>query len=148
MAPTGTYLSSDPNTPLLSGTEPVPTSETTRLTDALTGGHLYDNNNVHTPQQHLAKPPENLGRLLYVSHFLSTWNSRLFEFGAILFVASIFVGTLLPTSAYALTRAAAAIIFSPVVGGYIDSGNRLRIVRLSIGKFIALRVFCIVLDGS
>ncbi|KAG6902513.1 hypothetical protein C0995_015705 [Termitomyces sp. Mi166 len=74
----------------------------------------------------------NLHYLLYISHFLSTWNSRLFEFGAILFVTSIYTGTLLPTSAYALIRTAAAILFSPTIGKYIDSGNRLQVVRLSI----------------
>jgi len=80
----------------------------------------------------------SISRLLYASHFLSTWNSRLFEFGAILFVANIFPGTLLPTSAYALARSAAAIFLSPAVGHYIDAGNRLRVVRLSIGKSTSL----------
>ncbi|RDL35914.1 Uncharacterized protein BP5553_06526 [Venustampulla echinocandica] len=69
---------------------------------------------------------------LYVSHFLSTWNTRVFEFGAVLYLASIFPGTLLPMSVYALTRGTAAIIFSSAVGQYIDTGNRLRVVRLSI----------------
>jgi hypothetical protein len=76
--------------------------------------------------------PGNATRL-YISHFLSTWNSRLFEFGAVLFLASIFPATLLPTSIYALTRSAAAIVLSPAVGRYIDRGNRLQVVRTSIG---------------
>ncbi|KAF8531418.1 Ferroporti-1 [Gautieria morchelliformis] len=67
-----------------------------------------------------------------MSHFLSTWNSRVFEFGAILFIASIFPGTLLPASLYALVRAASAICFAPAVGHYIDTGNRLAVVRFSI----------------
>lgn len=71
---------------------------------------------------------------LYISHFLSTWNSRVFEFGAALYLASIFPGTLLPMSVYALARGAAAILFSPAIGQYIDTGNRLQVVRLSIGK--------------
>ncbi|KAJ3781006.1 Ferroporti-1 [Lentinula aff. detonsa] len=37
-------------------------------------------------------------------------------------------------SIYALTRAASAIIFSPVIGRYIDTANRIHVVRLSIGK--------------
>jgi hypothetical protein len=78
--------------------------------------------------------------LLYCSHFLSTWNSRSFEFGAVLFLASIFPGTLLPLSIYALVRAAAAIVLSPAVGGYIDQGNRLRVIRTSIGKCCSLRI--------
>ncbi|PYH91069.1 iron-regulated transporter [Aspergillus ellipticus CBS 707.79] len=35
-------------------------------------------------------------------------------------------------SAYALSRGLAAIIFAPVVGHYIDAGNRLQVVRVSI----------------
>lgn len=75
----------------------------------------------------------SISRRLYVSHFLSTWNSRAFEFGAVLFLASIFPATLLPSSVYALARAASAIVLSPAVGRYIDNGNRLQVVRFSIG---------------
>jgi hypothetical protein len=41
---------------------------------------------------------------------------------------------LLPMSVYALVRAASAIVLSPVVGRYIDSGGRLQVIRVSIGK--------------
>ena len=73
-------------------------------------------------------------RQLYISHFLSTWNVRGFEFGAVLFLATIFPGTLLPMSVYALIRATAAILLSPLVGWLIDNGERLKIIRISIGK--------------
>lgn len=63
---------------------------------------------------------------------MSTWNSRVFEFGAVLYLASIYPGTLLPMSVYALSRGLAAILFAPAVGYYIDVGNRLQVVRLSI----------------
>ena len=79
-------------------------------------------------------------RQLYISHFLSTWNVRGFEFGAVLFLATIFPGTLLPMSVYALVRAASAILLSPVVGRYIDSGDRLQVIRVSIGKSIGSQV--------
>ena len=78
--------------------------------------------------------PTAISRRLYISHFLSTWNSRAFEFGAVLFLASIFPHTLLPLSIYALIRSGASVIFGPMVGRAIDSRNRLQIVRLSIGK--------------
>jgi hypothetical protein len=78
--------------------------------------------------------PARITRRLYASHFLSTWNTRVFEFGAVLYLASIFPGTLLPMSVYALTRGTSAILFSPAVGQYIDTGNRLQVVRLSIGN--------------
>jgi iron-regulated transporter 1 len=69
---------------------------------------------------------------LYTSHALSTWNSRLFEFGAFLFLAKTYPLTLLPASVYALARAAAAALISPWLGSYIDTADRLRAVRLSI----------------
>ena len=78
--------------------------------------------------------PARITKRLYTSHFLSTWNTRVFEFGAILYLASIFPRTLLPMSVYALARGTSAILFSPAVGQYIDTGNRLQVVRLSIGS--------------
>ncbi|KAF7328398.1 Solute carrier family 40 protein [Mycena venus] len=82
---------------------------------------------------------------LYTSHFLSTWNSRLFEFGAVLFLASIFPDTLLPMSVYALARSAAAILFAQPVGVWIDTGNRLSVVRMSIvGQRLAVVGSCAV----
>ena len=73
-------------------------------------------------------------RRLYISHFLSTWNSRSFEFGAVLFLASVFPNTLLPLSIYALVRSASAIVFAPMIGRAIDRRDRLQVVRFSIGK--------------
>jgi hypothetical protein len=78
--------------------------------------------------------PTAISRRLYLSHFLSTWNSRSFEFGAVLFLASIFTGTLLPLSIYALVRSVSAIIFAPMIGRAIDRRDRLHVVRFSIGK--------------
>lgn len=83
---------------------------------------------------HVANAPHSKPAFrLYISHFLSTWNSRVFEFGAVLYLASIYPGTLLPMSVYALSRGVAAILLAPAVGNYIDTGNRLQVVRVSIG---------------
>ncbi|RGP73491.1 hypothetical protein FSPOR_2073 [Fusarium sporotrichioides] len=71
-------------------------------------------------------------RRLYVSHTLSTWNSRVFEFGSVLYLASIFPGTLMPLAVYSIIRGAAAIALSSWVGHYIDRNDRLKTVRLSI----------------
>ena len=75
---------------------------------------------------------EHLKRRLYISHFLSTWNSRTFEFAALLVVARLFQETLLPVSIYALFRAGSAICFAPFIGRYVDRGYRLKTVRFSI----------------
>ncbi|KAK7690244.1 hypothetical protein QCA50_006899 [Cerrena zonata] len=85
-------------------------------------------------------------RYLYLSHFLSTWNSRAFEFGAVLFISSAFPGSLLPTSVYALARALSAILFAPFVGKYIDTHDRLHVVRLSIlSQRLAVAVSCVII---
>ncbi|KAL6871889.1 Ferroporti-1 [Trichoderma novae-zelandiae] len=81
---------------------------------------------------HDSHVPASIARRLYLSHFLSTWNSRVFEFGAVLYMALVFPGTLLPMSLYALVRGLSAIVFAPAVGWYIDTGNRLQVVRVSI----------------
>ncbi|KAK9324239.1 Ferroporti-1 [Lipomyces orientalis] len=67
-----------------------------------------------------------------VSHFLSAWNSRIFEYSAVLFLASIFPGTLLPPSVYALWRALSAMFLAPAMGRQVDRTNRLVVVRRSI----------------
>lgn len=79
-----------------------------------------------------AEVPNSIAFRLYTSHFLSTWNSRLFEFGAALFLTSIFPGTLLPVSVYSLVRNAGYIIFAQPLGAWINKGNRLNIIRTSI----------------
>ncbi|PWY65837.1 hypothetical protein BO83DRAFT_367682 [Aspergillus eucalypticola CBS 122712] len=79
--------------------------------------------------------PQNSTRILfrlYVSHFLSTWNSRMFEFGAVLFLATIFPGTLRYASIYALVRSLAAVVLSSWLGSVVDRANRLRAIRHSI----------------
>jgi solute carrier family 40 (iron-regulated transporter), member 1 len=97
-------------------------------------GHSTDetpllDGNTNTESQGYIK----VTRALYVSHLLSTCNARIFEFGAVLFLAELFSGTLLPASVYALVRAASAILLSPAVGHHVDTGHRLQVVRLSIG---------------
>ncbi|KAG9252817.1 Ferroporti-1 [Emericellopsis atlantica] len=74
------------------------------------------------------------------------WNSRLFEFGAVLFLADIFPGTLLPMSVYALVRGFAAVLFAQTVGSWVDKGNRLHVVRASIiGQRASVIASCLVL---
>lgn len=71
---------------------------------------------------------------LYLSHFLSTWNSRMFEFAAFLFLAAVFPGTLLFASIYALARSCAVFLLSSSIGSLMDRTNRLVTIRHSIGE--------------
>ncbi|KAG8158100.1 hypothetical protein KVR01_011861 [Diaporthe batatas] len=111
------------------------------------GHHLLseaadDNDPAVTP----SSVPRSLGLRLYVSHFLSTWNSRVFEFGAALFLTSIFPGTLLPVSVYSLVRNAGCIVFAQPVGSWINRGNRLSLIRASIvGQRVPVAASCALL---
>lgn len=90
-----------------------------------------------------AHVPRAVAARLYVSHFLSTWNSRLFEFGAALFLTSVFPGTLLSVSIYSLVRNAGYIIFAQPLGAWINTSNRLNIVRASIiGQRVPVAASC------
>ncbi|KAK8238875.1 hypothetical protein HDK77DRAFT_447103 [Phyllosticta capitalensis] len=86
--------------------------------------------------------------LLYVSHTLSTWNSRTFEFGAVLFLATLFPGTLAPASAYALVRAGAAFMLAGKVGAWVDAWHRLKALRWSIvSQRVSVALGCLLFLG-
>jgi iron-regulated transporter 1 len=73
-----------------------------------------------------------MSNYIYFSHFLSTWNARVLEYGAVLFLAELLPDTFLPLSLYALFRSFSAILLSHKLGVYIDSTNRLEVIRGSI----------------
>ncbi|KAF9691884.1 hypothetical protein EKO04_010044 [Ascochyta lentis] len=90
--------------------------------------------------------PRALLYRLYISHTLSTWNARTFEFGAVIFLAAIFPGTLFFASCYALFRSAAAAAFGTWIGGLVDSKNRLHVVRQSIvWQRVSVALSCLIL---
>ncbi|KAJ9134450.1 hypothetical protein NKR23_g10099 [Pleurostoma richardsiae] len=70
---------------------------------------------------------------LYVSHFLSTWNMRSYEFAVILLFASAYPQTLLPTSVRGVLTNAAALFLSPAVGNWVDrNACRFRTIKTTI----------------
>ncbi|KAF2017624.1 hypothetical protein BU24DRAFT_420667 [Aaosphaeria arxii CBS 175.79] len=84
---------------------------------------------------------------LYLSHALSTWNARTFEFGAVIFLATIFPHTLFYTSLYALCRSGAATVFSSYIGWIVDRTDRLVVVRQSImWQRYTVAVSCLILQ--
>jgi iron-regulated transporter 1 len=90
--------------------------------------------NIELPQASPTTSPSIRSVLwkLYLSHTLSTWNARTFEFGAVIFLATIFPNTLFYTSLYALCRSVAAAILSSWIGGLVDRIHRLTTIRHSI----------------
>ncbi|KAF2638274.1 iron transporter [Massarina eburnea CBS 473.64] len=85
-----------------------------------------------TTQDAQSTPDRSVLWKLYLSHTLSTWNARTFEFGAVIFLARIFPGTLFYASCYALFRSFAATLFSSYIGTLVDTRSRLWAVRQSI----------------
>ncbi|KAK9462244.1 Ferroporti-1 [Lipomyces oligophaga] len=71
-------------------------------------------------------------RRICVSHSFSAWNDRVFQFSAVLILAIVYPGTLLPASVYALSRSVVAIVFAPKMGEKIEKIDRLVVVRRSI----------------
>ncbi|KAJ4388226.1 hypothetical protein N0V93_008833 [Gnomoniopsis smithogilvyi] len=163
-APATEPVSSDPTTHdtdlaavgLLPQSAEVSYTATTPMTDAeratgITAGHhllhqLENGNEEANVLDTGAEVSNSIAFRLYTSHFLSTWNSRLFEFGAALFLTSIFPGTLLPVSVYSLVRNAGYIIFAQPLGAWMNKGNRLNIIRTSIvGQRVPVAASCALL---
>ncbi|EPS41247.1 hypothetical protein H072_4815 [Dactylellina haptotyla CBS 200.50] len=70
---------------------------------------------------------------LYLSHFLSTWNSRTYEFAAVVFTVEAFPNTLLPASISGIAQCITLIILSPLVGAWADhSASRLNSLKVTI----------------
>lgn len=134
-----------------SAQDPMTAPTTTNITElnATPGHHLLHGGGGDEDDDPAVIPnsvPRALALRLYVSHFLSTWNSRVFEFGAALFLTSIFPGTLLPVSIYSLVRNAGYIIFAQPVGNWINRGNRLSLIRASIiGQRVPVAASCALL---
>jgi iron-regulated transporter 1 len=88
----------------------------------------------------------NITTRLYTSHALAAWSSRTFEFGAILFLASIYPGTLLYASLYALIRSLSSTLLSSRIGAYLDRTDRLVSIRLGImAQRVSVVLSCVLL---
>lgn len=69
---------------------------------------------------------------LYVSHFLSAWGDRMWQFAVPLLFMTIFVNTLLPSVCFSLCSYVATVLVMPHLGPWIDSSNRWTLMRTSI----------------
>ncbi|KAJ5817582.1 hypothetical protein N7447_007590 [Penicillium robsamsonii] len=119
---------------LLESTSPGPSQHLSESVTNSSSTHLLASANDTSPPHNNTPAPEAHSVLtrLYISHALSAWNSRMFEFGAVLFLASIFPGTLLYASIYALVRAFSTVALSSWLGAQVDRSDRLVAVRYSI----------------
>jgi iron-regulated transporter 1 len=101
------------------------------------------------PNEPPAAPPPKYKLSLtffYTSHFLFTWNDRVWEFASVIFLIAAYPQTLLPSSIFGLVTTASAILFGPAIGRWFDAHERLMSVRAAIlVQRIAVAVGCVLL---
>ena len=69
---------------------------------------------------------------IYISHFLTSWTDRVFEFLAYLLLAKIFHESLLLPSIYGFITTLSAVFLSSHVGHWVDKFPRLPFVRYTL----------------
>ncbi|KAK3804808.1 MAG: hypothetical protein JOS17DRAFT_797906 [Linnemannia elongata] len=74
----------------------------------------------------------NNNHKLYISHALTSWVDRSFEFASYLLISKIYTSSLLQSSIYGLTTTLAALILSNQIGNWINILSRLNIYRTTL----------------
>ncbi|WAQ95006.1 S40A1-like protein [Mya arenaria] len=69
---------------------------------------------------------------VYISHFLSAWGDRMWQFGVGLFLVIIAPDSLLLTAIYGFAMGAAILLLGPIVGDWVDKTSRLSAARISL----------------
>ncbi|KAG9321869.1 hypothetical protein KVV02_002205 [Mortierella alpina] len=69
---------------------------------------------------------------LYISHFLTSWVDRSFEFASYLLIAKVFTTSLLQSSLYGLITTLAALLLSNRIGNWINILSRLHTYRITL----------------
>jgi solute carrier family 40 (iron-regulated transporter), member 1 len=68
---------------------------------------------MHSASESQAVVTAKMAYMLYLCHFLSTWNARVYEFGAVVFTAAAFPGGLMASSIlYVFHMRSPSVIFS------------------------------------
>ncbi|KAG0342779.1 hypothetical protein BG004_005584 [Podila humilis] len=70
--------------------------------------------------------------MLYLSHLLTSWVDRSFEFASYLLISKIYTRSLLQASAYGLTTTLVALLFSNHIGNWINILSRLNTYRITL----------------
>ncbi|KAH7055177.1 Ferroporti-1 [Linnemannia elongata] len=69
---------------------------------------------------------------LYLSHALTSWVDRSFEFASYLLISKIYTSSLLQSSIYGLTTTLAALVLSNQIGNWINILSRLNTYRVTL----------------
>ena len=71
-------------------------------------------------------------KLLYFSHFLSSWGDRMWQFAIPVILMIIFKNTFIPTAIYSIIIYVGNILAMPWIGKWIDENNRFQVQIKSI----------------
>lgn len=71
-------------------------------------------------------------RKLYLSHLLTSWVDRSFEFASYLLISRVYTRSLLQASVYGLTTTLAALFLSNRIGNWINILSRLNTYRITL----------------
>lgn len=74
----------------------------------------------------------NSCRKLYLSHLLTSWVDRSFEFASYLLISKVYTGSLLQVSAYGLATTLMALLLSNRIGNWINILSRLNTYRITL----------------
>ncbi|KAK3944312.1 Ferroporti-1 [Diplogelasinospora grovesii] len=85
---------------------------------------LSEHDHGHHDENGVVELKKSLLWRLYISHFLSTWNMRSYEFTVILLFAKAYPDTLLPTSIRGVLTNGATLLLSPAIGRWVDLHSR------------------------
>ncbi|XP_052081265.1 solute carrier family 40 member 1-like [Mytilus californianus] len=69
---------------------------------------------------------------VYISHFLSAWGDRMWQFGIGLFLIELEPDSLQLVAIYGFISGAMTLLFSTVIGDWVDRTARLKAARLSL----------------
>ncbi|KAF9178409.1 hypothetical protein BGZ51_007535 [Haplosporangium sp. Z 767] len=69
---------------------------------------------------------------LYLSHLLTSWVDRSFEFASFLLISKVYTGSLLQASAYGLATTLADLLLSNRIGNWINILSRLNTYRITL----------------
>ncbi|KAG0328322.1 hypothetical protein BGZ99_005675 [Dissophora globulifera] len=74
----------------------------------------------------------NVDRKLYLSHLLTSWVDRSFEFASYLLISRVYTTSLLQASIYGLSTTLIALVLSPRIGNWINILSRLQTYRVTL----------------
>ncbi|XP_078408221.1 ferroportin-like [Cetorhinus maximus] len=69
---------------------------------------------------------------IYLTHLLSTWGDRMWHFAVSLFLVELYENSLLLPAVFGLAVSSSLILFGALVGNWVDSNTRMKVVQIAL----------------